>query len=413
MKKRAPSIAESSLAPAEATPLLRRRASWPMTHTVAKREMSLYRGGEFMRPGEPSAADARALLPPQPRWRPLPAELEPAAPTLLDAAQQPAQVTDHLQAVERCASAMLPPALHLHSVQWLQVRENRCVGFASVSTNENLFAQPKRVILKQAGSLTAGQPAPLYLQERAWLRNLPPSARSPKLLATDSAASLLMMERVTGAHYPSVLFDAPMRSWVAQALARVHAAPVTNEMRLVRGECRFPWSIERWLPFVDSLHLLPKVTFDRLFCLRNLIVAALDKEPAVRTGIHGDPVPGNILIDRTEKRASLIDFEYASIGDPMFDLAFFAVSIHLPMVDALGLLGQYADGQRQVGLVPHSSDATRLPLYVAYQRLFRHVASHKEYKAGEVNEYDRWLSRLHEDVAYLQTSNILLAVANK
>lgn len=210
------------------------------------------------------------------------------------------------------------------------------------------------------------------------------------------------MERVAGVHLLPQHFLPCHRDWVAQTLAQIHALPDTPQLLAAHQEQRFPWSVARWLPMVTQLRLLPERTANRLQALHDLLLASLDSLPAVRTRIHGDVQQGNILIDEKHAKARLIDFEYACVSDPMFDLAFFAVSLHLSIEEALTLLPPYEAAWALQQRQPEHENGARLALLVAYQRLFRHVASHKEYAPYRENDYDRWLSRLHDDVTYLQ-----------
>ena len=352
-----------------------------------------------------------ALLPPQPAWHPI--ADEGSAPTerrRIEIPKQASAIQTHLDKLQRRALELLPNLHYVGEVDWLAARGDHCVGFAVLadtthSGNEN--QTERRVVLKQAGPFDAEKPNPLFLQERAWLLAMADQPRSPKLLAQCPKSSLLVMERVEGQTMPPLFFTAERRAWVADALATIHAVPLSPDLLQVRGEQRFPWSVERLLLFVHKSGLIDDVKYWRLSTLRDLIVNSLNQLPAVRTGIHGDAMPGNLLVDAAAEQVIPIDYEFASLGDPMYDLAFFAVSIHLPMRDALAMLKPYATAQERLGLQGDSSNEKRLSLYVTYVRLFRHVASQKEYGAGEEDQFDRWLYRLHEDVVHLQNSGLL------
>jgi cytidylate kinase len=69
-----------------------------------------------------------------------------------------------------------------------------------------------------------------------------------------------------------------------------------------------------------------------------------------RTICHGDARPANLLFH--EDQASLIDFEYAGLGDPVIDLARFVANSALTKYEELCLLDSYAEhagteGQRR------------------------------------------------------------------
>ena len=68
-------------------------------------------------------------------------------------------------------------------------------------------------------------------------------------------------------------------------------------------------------------------------------------EPAQRCLCHNDPIPANVVGLR---RTVLIDWEYAAIGDPLFDLAVVAQHHRLPRRDVAKLAAWYYGGAGRV-----------------------------------------------------------------
>ena len=77
---------------------------------------------------------------------------------------------------------------------------------------------------------------------------------------------------------------------------------------------------------------------------------------------HCDPVPENILIGRD--RAVLLDWEYAGMADPLWDLAYFAATAVLPAEDEDFLLhaylGRSASDAERARIALHKAEAAGL-----------------------------------------------------
>ena len=79
---------------------------------------------------------------------------------------------------------------------------------------------------------------------------------------------------------------------------------------------------------------------------------ALSAQPAALRPCHCDPTGGN-LID-TGERVWLIDWEYAAMNDPMWDLAYFSIESRHDADAESALLAAY------LGRPPHEAEAARL-----------------------------------------------------
>ena len=85
--------------------------------------------------------------------------------------------------------------------------------------------------------------------------------------------------------------------------------------------------------------------------------AALDNGSVPFAPCHCDPVPENILVGRD--RAVLLDWEYAGMADPLWDLAYFAAAAALPAADADFLLRAY------LGRAASDAEGARVALHKA------------------------------------------------
>lgn len=85
------------------------------------------------------------------------------------------------------------------------------------------------------------------------------------------------------------------------------------------------------------------------------VLAPLRFEPATRAPCHGDPWPGNLVRDGTGLR--LVDWEYSGMGDPLWDVADFAVECDLDDAAERRLL------HAALGATPGASTQRRLHVY--------------------------------------------------
>ena len=68
--------------------------------------------------------------------------------------------------------------------------------------------------------------------------------------------------------------------------------------------------------------------------------AELARDAGVLVPIHGDPVPGNVLV--APHGIVLIDWDFAGMGDPAWDLAYFALEAELVPAEEHNLLASHA-----------------------------------------------------------------------
>jgi thiamine kinase-like enzyme len=85
--------------------------------------------------------------------------------------------------------------------------------------------------------------------------------------------------------------------------------------------------------------------------------AALDDGSVALAPCHCDPVPENILV--CKERALLLDWEYAGMADPLWDLAYFAGAAALPATGEALLLHTY------LGRAANDAEHARMALHKA------------------------------------------------
>jgi len=128
---------------------------------------------------------------------------------------------------------------------------------------------------------------------------------------------------------------------------------------------------------------------------------ALDQPEGPQRFLHGDPVPGNIIV--AGKRAMLIDWQCPALGDPVHDLALFLS----PAMQTLGrgaplsraerraLLEGYGDRQAEQRFILAEPALTwRMAVYCAW----RIERGHADYVPALRAELDR-LQQLREEIA--------------
>lgn len=144
----------------------------------------------------------------------------------------------------------------------------------------------------------------------------PPIAGRIELVGT------LVTELVPGVHLGFESFTERLDE-VASLLARFHhSGPLAG---------RFPiFRVVEWHLRDAAAHGVtpPPAAAHRLIHTARRIEAALSVRPVPEVPCHNDLLPANVLFDGT--RAWLIDFEYAGMNDPYFDLGNLAVNSALP-----------------------------------------------------------------------------------
>lgn len=99
--------------------------------------------------------------------------------------------------------------------------------------------------------------------------------------------------------------------------------------------------------------------------------------PGASTPCHGDPWPGNVVVAGGERpRLRLVDWEYSGMGDPLWDVADFAVECDLDESTEHRLLAAY------LGRVPDASTLHRVRTYRCLSDLLWARWSLQEHAAG-------------------------------
>jgi hypothetical protein len=182
------------------------------------------------------------------------------------------------------------------------------------------LAGRERVIVKQItdGGDAGADADARFAREVAGLRlagRASGPAVAPAVLAVDPAARLMLLEHVD---------DLGRRDdWLpgyAEALARLHALTGPADAGALP-----PWSgptaadAESFLAFARALEVpVPSRVADELGAL----LRRLDPTPH-HALLHGDPCPGNDL--RTADGVRFVDFERASLGNGLVELAYFRI----------------------------------------------------------------------------------------
>lgn len=120
---------------------------------------------------------------------------------------------------------------------------------------------------------------------------------------------------------------------VAQVLARLHQLTVPADLRQIR--------------FDNQARMLrasspTTATASNLQAAASDVFAQLDDRPVAKLLCHHDVHAGNIVID-TDERLWLVDWEYAGLNDPHFDLASFASQCALPVAAVRVFCAAYSE----------------------------------------------------------------------
>lgn len=164
-------------------------------------------------------------------------------------------------------------------------------------------------------------------------------------LVADAARGLLLREFVPG------------RAWRLEELAE--PANLARLAGLLRRVHALPPAGRAFDPLGAAARYAEQVGKVRA---RDLYAAAADAfariEPAAPALCHNDPVCGNVL--ETDAGPMLIDWEYAGVGDPFFDLAVVVRHHGIAAGPAQGFLAAY------LGRDPVAAEARRLERQCAF-----------------------------------------------
>ncbi|MEC9485590.1 MAG: phosphotransferase [Candidatus Izemoplasma sp.] len=185
-----------------------------------------------------------------------------------------------------------------------------------------------------------------YRLEESALKQAEASSLTPKTLYYDTLTGLKVSTYIPGETLNSSNIDSHIHK-VADALHKLHH--------------HTPKSTKSYDPFLYIKTLLMEL---KLSSETNTWVSEymtkLKKAytvPSKLTLIHGDLNPSNLLFDEHDK-VWLLDFEYAKVYDPLYDMASFA---SVSMASAKSLLHHYLDKE------PSTKEFAKLTYYRALQ----------------------------------------------
>lgn len=142
----------------------------------------------------------------------------------------------------------------------------------------------------------------------------------------------LITEFIDGAHLDPAAFVARLDEVVPLLIALHRSGPLT---------ARFPiHRVVEWHARDAAAHgvAIPSA-FDRLHRVSERIETAFSASPVPAVPCHNDLLPGNVLF--TNNGARLLDYEYAGMNDPFFDLANLSVNCGLDEAADERLLESY------------------------------------------------------------------------
>jgi thiamine kinase-like enzyme len=157
----------------------------------------------------------------------------------------------------------------------------------------------------------------------------------PRVAGKIAAVGTLVTELVPGSHLEPEAFVGRLDEVVALVQRFHESGPLAG---------RFPiFRVVEWHARDAAAHgVTPPPAYDRLAEVAGRIEAALEVWPVPEVPCHNDLLPGNVLFDA--ERVWLLDFEYAGMNHPYFDLANLSVnSAFTPEADER-LLTAYAGG---------------------------------------------------------------------
>ena len=200
----------------------------------------------------------------------------------------------------------------------------------------------------------AGAAADTIVDRRAEAANARAAAAAgvgPEVLHADPASAVLLTRFIDGATMSREAFRDPgVITRAALALGRLHVMGARFAGRLD------PFAaLVGYAAALDGLGAPLPNGCDAALGEAASVGEALAAHPPADAPCHADPVPENFL----DAGASmyLIDYEYAAMGDPMWDLAYLAVEAGMDPVREAALLDAYFGGP------PSDTMAARIALY--------------------------------------------------
>lgn len=175
----------------------------------------------------------------------------------------------------------------------------------------------------------------------------------PAILATLPVVGTSLVEYVDGFHLEGEPFVERLAD-VVQVLRRFHSGPP------LRASFPVHRVVERHASDAAAHGVVPPAVFGRLQEASRRIEDAMRQSPVPLVPCHNDLLPGNVLFERQRHdgatpRILLLDYEYAGMNDPSFDLGNLSVNC------GLGAAGDEALLRAYYGIV-RSHDWARLQL---------------------------------------------------
>lgn len=180
----------------------------------------------------------------------------------------------------------------------------------------------------------------------------------PALIAADPGQGRLLTEWLPGRAWQVADFkDAARLHQVGLLLRHLHATPLATPTALPRLDLQR--AIERYAVATgDAISI-------RAVAARAALADCRPLPPADWRFCHNDPTPGNFIVGAGHS-LHLIDWEYAGLGDPAFDLAGVASGADLTPEESRHLLGSY------LGRAPGPAEVAR---HEAWQVFCRALAA--------------------------------------
>jgi thiamine kinase-like enzyme len=161
----------------------------------------------------------------------------------------------------------------------------------------------------------------------------------PEVLAYLRPEKILVTRFVNGYGVPAEQMRTPeMIGRVAAVLRRLHAGPPVPSTFSAYG------IVEMYRDNAQALGVQLPAAFHRAWALADQMRPALDSTPSTKALCHNDLLNANFLVE--EGRLRVVDWEYAGMGDPFFDLANFSTNHELDDDDDRVLLHAYFDEVR-------------------------------------------------------------------
>jgi aminoglycoside phosphotransferase (APT) family kinase protein len=205
-------------------------------------------------------------------------------------------------------------------------------GLANHAWRVTAAAGPSRFV--RLASATAGEVGADLHAEATALRQVAAAGLAPGVVHCDPASRLLVSEWIEGIPGDSAaLGRATVITLVAQALQQLHALAPATGLREVSFE-RQAGLLQAALPVAMGAAVLD-ATAPGVF---TALAAARPLQVLCHHDVHG----GNMLIDPA-RRLWLVDWEYAGLGDPAFDLASFASQHGLSPAESRLLHASYVE----------------------------------------------------------------------